>query len=68
MNDVEKMNVAELCGEIREAPFYDNHADITRQQLAKAYERLLAVSRELAEWIDGTECLVLTSEGGADSK
>lgn len=55
MNDVQKMSVAELCGEIREAPFYDDHADITRQQLAKAYDRLLEVSLELAEWIEGTD-------------
>lgn len=64
------MSVAEICDEIREAPFYDDHAAITRQQLASAYERLLEVSRELVGWIEGTdgggkggEGMSMTSEG-----
>lgn len=54
MKAVETLSVAEICDEIREAPFYDDHADITPQQLRSAYERLHAVTRELVEWLDGS--------------
>ena len=54
MKYVDTLSVHELCAEIREAPFYDDHADITPQQLRSAYERLHAVSRELVEWLDGS--------------
>jgi hypothetical protein len=69
--DLKKMSVAELCGEICEAPAYDAKAGITRQQLANAYERLRLVAVELAEWVDGSgdarDALERVGKGGAES-
>lgn len=59
---VQRMSVREMCDEIREAPAYDAEAGITREQLAKAYERLRRVSVELVEWLEGTD-----TDGGTES-
>lgn len=79
MKAVETLSVAEMCDEIREAPFYDDNADITQKQLASAYERLLEVSRELVGWLEGTEndryeitpaceaALAAATKGGSES-